>query len=96
MKRFTTRVVLHGVQDSDAETYGKLHAAMAKAKFSQEIQAPDGAWYEMPPAEYNRIADADVDKIREEASAAAATVWKDFSVLVTEGTRSWVGLKPVK
>lgn len=97
MARFTTRVVLHGVEESDTDTYEKLHAAMGRAKFSRTIQGTDMVVYDMPPAEYNRIADGkSVDSIRDEAAAAARTVWKEFSVLVTEGTRSWVGLKTAK
>ncbi|MCA8277869.1 hypothetical protein LGN17_35925 [Burkholderia sp. AU30280] len=97
MSKFTTRVVLHGVQDSDTETYEKLHAAMAKAKFYRTIQGSDDVWYEMPPAEYNRVAEnTNADAIRDEASAAAKTVWHDYSILVTEGIRSWFGLKRAK
>ncbi|QTP32602.1 MULTISPECIES: DUF2622 domain-containing protein [Burkholderia] len=96
MAKFTTRVVLHGVEESDTETYDKLHEAMEKAGFLRKIFGSDDKWYDLPPAEYNLDADLTCAAVRDKARAAANSVWKDNGVLTTEGVRQWIGLKPAK
>ena len=98
MARFTTRVVLHGVKENDSDTYSKLHEAMAKVKQIRYIyDTKDKKWYELPPAEYNCVADKTVKQISNEAHEAAKTVWKgEISILVTQGVRTWYNLAPAK
>jgi hypothetical protein len=83
MPRFTVRVELHGAENQPAK-YTALHEAMGKKGFSRTITFSDTK-YELPPAEYNRTPDAalTVDDVLRDAKAAAATVQKEFSVLVT-------------
>ena len=95
MARFTTRVILHGVTDS-SDTYGRLHEAMEAAGFSRQIVADDGIWYDLPSAEYNLDAELTSKQVLDQARVAANSVWKDNGVIVTEGARRWVGLKPSK
>ncbi|RQS84343.1 MULTISPECIES: hypothetical protein [Burkholderia cepacia complex] len=95
MARFTTRVILHGVSDS-ADTYGKLHEAMETSGFSRKILGADEIWYELPPAEYNLDAEMTSDQVLNKARAAANSVWTNNGVIVTEGARTWVGLKEAK
>jgi len=95
MAKFTTRVELYGKATWD--DYEKLHSAMAKEGFSRTIKwENDDTIYQMPHAEYNRNAEMASDEVRDSAVKAAASVWKDFAVLVTmaSGGRSQHNLKP--
>jgi hypothetical protein len=101
MPRFTVRVELHGAENQPAK-YTALHEAMGKKGFRRTISFTgdgDDTKYELPPAEYNRTPDAalTVANVLEEAKAAASTVQKEFSVLVTqtEVARGIFGLKKV-
>jgi len=91
MARFTTRVQLDGYPKE--EDYTKLHQAMKRKGFSRFIASTDGTTYRLPHAEYNLVADRTIKQVRDNAVAAAESVWNDIQVLVTEGTRSWHGLK---
>jgi hypothetical protein len=90
MARFTTRIQLDG--DPDEKTYEKLHEAMRNKGFSRFISSEEKV-YHMPHAEYNREADVTIQVVRDDANTAVLSVWKNVQVLVTEGKRSWVGLK---
>ncbi len=91
MNKFTTRVQLDGYPTEDQ--YNRLHKAMSAKGFSRFIQGSDGETYHLPHAEYNRAVNVTIEQVRNDAVAAAATVSNDYQVLVTEGTRSWQGLK---
>lgn len=91
MARFTTRVQLNGNPSEDKFT--DLHWAMKRKGFKRFITGSDGKTYHMPHAEYNRISDAPINQVRDDAWEAAKSVWNDVEVLVTKGTRSWNGLK---
>ena len=91
MAKFTTRVQLNGYPS--AEDYENLHKAMKKRGFSRIIEGDDGKKYWLPHAEYNRVAEVARAKVLNDAQAAAATVSTDYEIIVTEGTRSWYGLK---
>jgi len=90
MARFTTRVELH---NGTGEDYNALHDAMESAGFSRLIQGSDGVWHHMPWAEYNLDANVAIETVRDRASQAAAATGCKAGVLVTEGTRAWVGLE---
>jgi hypothetical protein len=90
MARFTTRVQLNG-EPAD-EVYEALHRAMKAKGFSRFI-AGDGRVNHMPHAEYNRVAETTIEAVRDDARAAADSVWSNSQVLVTEGSRAWIGLK---
>ena len=92
MAKFTTRVELH---DGQSEDYVVLHEAMEAQGFSREIASSDGTIYEMPWAEYNLIADTTKENVLERAKVAATKTGCDFGILVTEGDRTWHGLKVV-
>jgi hypothetical protein len=92
MARFTTRVELHEATEDD---YANLHVAMEREGFSRTISGDDGVVH-LPPAEYNRIGELTRDQIMDSAKRAAKTTNKTFSLLVTEGTRSWFNLEAVR
>lgn len=91
MAKFTTRVELHDADDSD---YDELHKYMREEGFTRTIEG-DGKKYRLPPAEYNRVADLTCDDVRSAAARAARRTGRDYGVLVTEGTRCWLGLEEV-
>lgn len=91
MAKFTTRVQLDGYPKE--EDYNKLHKAMMQKGFSRFIKADTGNVYRLPHAEYNRQADISIEQVREDAKAAAQSFWNSVQILVTEGNRSWTGLK---
>jgi hypothetical protein len=94
MAFFMTRVELHEASYLD---YNKLHAAMEQEGFSRSIQAADGHWYQLPPAEYHRGDSMKRDDVLESAKKAAATTQKSYAVCVTEAVSStWVGLPIVQ
>ena len=95
MPRFTTRVQLYG--NPEWSDYESLHAAMKRKGFIQTITNGDGVEYHLPHAEYNHEANVTRDQVLKDAKEAAASVWDDFCVLVTEsGGRTWHNLKRVK
>ena len=91
MAKFTTRVELHDADDSD---YDELHKFMRAEGFIRTIEA-GGEQYRLPPAEYNRVAELRCDDVRSAAVRAAKKTGKTHAVLVTEGTRCWIGLEEV-
>lgn len=91
LARFTTRVELHDADDSD---YNELHKYMHEEGFVRTIEG-DGKRYRLPPAEYNRVAALSCDDVRSAAARAAHRTGRDYAILVTEGTRCWVGLDEV-
>jgi hypothetical protein len=94
MARFTTRVQLNG--EPSWSDYDNLHAAMRKEHFTQTITSSDGIEYHLPHAEYNRETNLTLEQVLESAKKAAASVWTDFSVLVTESNgRKWHNLAKV-
>lgn len=91
MALFTTRVQLNG--NPGEEDYESLHAAMKAKGFSRFVKSDDGKRYHMPHAEYTRMGDLTRSQVLQDANAATAGVWRDYQVLVTEGSKSWYGLK---
>lgn len=81
MTRFTTRVELYG--DPNYETYTKLHNAMLQGGFSRQITF-DKVTYWLPNAEYTYSGDATQESVKNKAVSIAATLWKEFGVLVTK------------
>lgn len=96
MAKFTVRIVLHGVDDSD--TYQELHDQMAlDLSALRQIQGPSGTWYDLPDGEYDVSSDSTTDEVRAAALAAAMKVQPKPrpSVLVTKSAgRAW-NLYPV-
>jgi hypothetical protein len=94
MARFTTRVQLNG--EASWSDYDSLHSAMRKKNFTQTITSGDGIEYHLPHAEYNRETNLDLTQVLASAKEAAASVWDDFSILVTESNgRRWHNLAKV-
>jgi hypothetical protein len=91
MAKFTARVELHAASDEDYEV---LHDAMETAGFSKTISADDGT-YQLPTAEYNRVADLTRDAVLQDAKSAASSTGRQYSILVTEGSRTWWNLRKV-
>ena len=93
MARFTTRVELHN--SATWGDYEQLHSGMESHGYKRTITEDDtGESYHLPWAEYNLIADVNKDGALARAHAAAATVGKPFSLLVTESKgRTWENLK---
>ena len=98
MARFTTRVELHEVEGKELteQVYENLHKALGRRGFTRTITGENDIVYHLPQAEYNRIADVTAKAVRTDAVEAAESVWSDVSVLVTQGVRSWQGLRKVK
>ncbi len=94
MSNFTTRVELYGTPSY--EVYENLHKQMEARKFSRTITSTDSKVLWLPNAEYTTAAYTSTVEVRDAAKQAAASVWKDFGVLVTrtEVTREWHNLKP--
>jgi hypothetical protein len=92
MAKFTTRVQLKG--SPSADDYERLHKAMKRQGFTRIIENDEGKKYWLPHAEYNREASVNRSVVLEDAKAAAATISKDYELLVTESAgRTWHGLK---
>ena len=94
MPSFTTRVELHNATYQD---YENLHTAMFRAGFSRTITADDGKVYNLPTAEYDKIADLTISQICDQAKMAANSTGKNNAVLVTQANgRMWNGLEQVQ
>lgn len=92
MASFTTRVELHGASSED---YDNLHAAMAQEGFSRFIRSGEGHWYQLPTAEYDRVAEMTAGQVSESAKRAANSTGKKSSVLVSQSSiRAWEDLAP--
>jgi hypothetical protein len=80
MSIFTTRVELHNANwTTDYET---LHAAMAVEGFTRTT-VKDKVVYNLPTAEYSKVADLNTSQVLELAKKAATKTGKRFSVLVS-------------
>ncbi len=94
MASFTTRVELH---DANYQDYINLHSYMAQEGYTTTIRANDGTVYQLPPAEYNLVANCTISQALEKAQRAAQKTRKKFAALVSEYTNcSWVGLAQVR
>lgn len=92
----TTRVELHGAVSS--ADYEALHTAMASQGFSRTIRGSDGFRYQLPTAMYYFLCPdhLSIENVRDNASAAASSVWKQgHEVFVTLGPSAWRGLPKV-
>jgi hypothetical protein len=94
MSRFTTRVELYG--NPTFETYKSLHDAMERNKFSRKVQYNSKTFW-LPNAEYTWEGAETTVWVKDLTVKIAATVWKDFGVMVTrtEVTREFHNLKSV-
>jgi hypothetical protein len=94
MASFMTRVELHGANYQD---YVSLHAYMAQEGFTNRIRSDAGTIYELPPAEYNLIANCTRADVLEKAKRAAQKTMKSFAAVVSEyASCTWHGLAEVK
>jgi hypothetical protein len=94
MASFMTRVELHSATYQD---YVSLHGYMAQEGFTNTIRCDAGKVYELPPAEYNLIADCTRADALEKAKRAAQKTRKSFAAVVSEYTGcTWDGLAEVK
>jgi Ni,Fe-hydrogenase I small subunit len=94
MATFMTRVELHGAKEQD---YVNLHSHMAQEGFTTTIRADNGAVYQLPPAEYNLIANCTRADALAKAQRAAQKTHKKFAVIVAEYTcATWDGLSIVQ
>jgi hypothetical protein len=92
MASFTVRIELEG--NPQEKHYDKLHKAMARKGFTRFIKGRGGVWYRLPHAEYVRQGNLTVQRVRDDAFAAAAYAWPKFQILVTQArSRAWCGLK---
>lgn len=82
MSQFITRIELHNADWGD---YEQLHTAMANAGFTRTIAGPDGRLYQLPNAEYCKLAALTSSQVGQQAQAAANSTGKSSWVLVTEG-----------
>ena len=94
MARFTTRVQLAG--SPGEQVYNQLHAAMEAEGFSREITDDDThETFHLPHAEYNKIGEFTRVQVLNAAKAAADTLNREYSLLVTESKgRTWYNLEP--
>ena len=94
MASFMTRVELH---DATYQNYVELHGFMAQEGYSTAILGSNGNWYQLPPAEYNLVADCTIEAARDKASRAAQKTRKNFAVVVSQYSQAaWVGLQQVR
>jgi hypothetical protein len=94
MAAFNTRVELH---DANYQDYLNLHSCMAHEGYRNTIRADDGTTYQLPPAEYNLVANCTIEQALEKAQRAAQKTRKSFAVLASEyNSCSWVGLGKVR
>jgi hypothetical protein len=93
MATFMARVELHGANYQD---YVNLHAYMARQGFTTTICADTGVVYQLPPAEYNLIANCTRSDALERAKVAAGQTQRSFGVIVAEYSgATWNGLAAV-
>jgi hypothetical protein len=91
MANFITRIELNG--SATWQDYENLHRAMKRAGFSRLIMGGNGKTYHLPTATYSRQANLNVTQVRDQAHAAACSVWSDVQTLTTEGQSAWIGLR---
>jgi hypothetical protein len=94
MTACTIRVELH---NATWQNYADLAKGLAALGIYDTIRGDDGKLYRLPPAEYNYEGAGSASAVRDAVQRVAATVVKDFAVLVTEATaRVWWNMKVVK
>ena len=94
MASFMTRVELHSATYQD---YANLHTYMAQEGFTNTIRSNEGVLYQLPPAEYELIANCTAMQARDKAVKAATRTSKKFAVVAVEyGSAAWVGLSKVQ
>jgi hypothetical protein len=91
MPWYITRVELHY---ANADDYEALHVQMEREGFSRTVRTTDGRRFHLPPAEYFRDTDLDINQVRDSAQRAASRVKQLFAVFVAR-TDQWAatGLK---
>jgi len=91
MANFMIRIELSG--SPTWQDYENLHKAMKRAGFSRLITGSDGIVYHLPHAQYSRTTNLPVSDVRDQAQAAAMSVWSSIQTLTTEGSSAWIGLR---
>ena len=87
-----TRLLLNGYPT--AEQYERLHAEMKKRGFTRVIESSEPKFYWLPNGTYYRITNSTLDQVLVDAKAAAATVSREYEVVVSNAPSSkWYGLK---
>lgn len=82
MSNFIVRVELYG--SPSYAVYNNLHAAMERTGFSRTF-IDHGKTYNFPHAVYGLFNSSDTTTdVLEATRRAAATIWADFAVLVTQ------------
>ncbi len=85
MASYTVRVEL---QEGSAKAYERLHKLMLYAGFARAIEDHDGAWWQLPTAEYLYVTNVRTcEQICELAMAVADRVQPGAWVLVSQTTR---------
>lgn len=87
MSEFITRIELN--ENKDASLYAKLHAAMELKGFQRWVTIA-GKKKALPGGEYYRVSDLTVDKVSEEALAAARSVYKDVDMITTQAATNGI------
>lgn len=89
MTNYLTRVELHSANGDD---YQRLHQEMLARKFSKLIRSGDGAYYELPTAEYVSMSTTlSSEGVRDLAIAAAqATGRTSWVITVAYTDAAWV------
>lgn len=90
---FALRVELHG-EPHDSDKYKRLHVAMENIGFSRKVQAGDGKWYQLPPAEYVYESGGTLTTVADAAKKTADSIGP--STVMVHQSETWAGraLKP--
>lgn len=94
MAFFTIRIRMSGASHAD---YANLALRLSAVGVRDTIQDEAGAWFRLPPAEYNYEGTATADQVLATVSGVAQTVGKPFQVFVTQAAkRVWRGLPSIQ
>ncbi|MDE2020905.1 MAG: hypothetical protein KGJ13_11265 [Patescibacteria group bacterium] len=93
MKRFITRVELHGAGEQD---YVNLHEAMERMGFARKIWADTRIWYYLPTAEYVYTGNITNQEVFNMAQRAANSTGRNSWILVAESVNITFQLAQVR
>jgi hypothetical protein len=88
-----TRVELHG--SATWQDYQVLHERMEAEGYRRVIQDSKGAWYHLPPAEYELKGTYSLQEAFTKADRAAGYTRKGHDLIVTESAGQLWRLRPV-
>ena len=93
MNRYMIRVLMN---DAEWGHYNELAAALQAFGIVDVIEAEDGAWYELPPAEYTYVGAATPEQVRHTVASTVSLIRPGFQVVVSQCSRVvWQGLQRV-